>query len=131
MATKKIIINRETVMYGTNVKVSPKTSTSTTNTFDGPITQGLEKVAWGIDFGKVRYEKSTSHRRLSEILDRLMYEPGEVTIIDEVVTPTESYTIRDTFFGCILEGNDYEIKPDDNTVENIKMTGSNRDRKYE
>jgi len=131
MATKKIIINRETLMYGTSAKASPETSTSVTNTFDGAITQGLGKVAWSIELGKVRYEDSTTHRRLSELLDEMMYIPGEVTIIEEVHTPTETYTIRDTFFGCILEGNDYELKPEENTAENIKFKANNRVREYE
>jgi hypothetical protein len=39
--------------------------------------------------------------------------------------------VVDNFYGCILEGNDYELKPDDNTAENIKFKASSRERYYE
>ena len=57
--------------------------------------------------------------------------PAMVTIRERVKTATEEYTIVDNFYNCILEGNDYELKPDENTGENIKFTAAKRVRKYE
>ena len=49
MADKEIIIGGKTVMYATSVKASPETNSSSTNTFDGAITQGMDKVAWNVE----------------------------------------------------------------------------------
>ena len=56
MADKMIIIDGKTVMYGTSIKASPETNVSTTQTFDGAITQGMDKVAWSVELSKVRYD---------------------------------------------------------------------------
>ena len=131
MADKKVIIDGVTVAYATGVKANPETKTATTDTFDGAITQGMDKVAWSIELSKVRFEDSASHKELSQLLDSMMANPKMVTVIETVHSTNENYTIVDNYFGCILEGNDYEIKPDDNTSETIKFKASSRDRKYE
>ena len=131
MADKKVIIDGVTVAYATGVKANPETKTATTDTFDGAITQGMDKVAWSIELSKVRFEDSASHKELSQLLDSMMANPKMVTVIETVHSTNENYTIVDNYFGCILEGNDYEIKPDDNTSETIKFKASSRERKYE
>ena len=128
---KKIIIDGHTVAYATGVKANPETNVSTTQTFDGAITQGMDKVAWSIELSKVRFEKSAKHKELNEILDNMFANPKMVTVIETVHAEDETYTIRDDYSGCIIDGNDYEIKPDDNTSESIKFKASSRERKYE
>ena len=131
MADKKVIIDGVTVAYATGVKANPETKTATTDTFDGAITQGMDKVAWSIELSKVRFEGSASHKELSELLDSMMANPKMITVIETVHSTNETYTVKDNYYGCILEGNDYEIKPDDNTSETIKFKASSRERKYE
>ena len=130
-ADKKVLIDGVTVAYATGVKANPETKTATTDTFDGAITQGMDKVAWSIELSKVRFEDSASHKELSKLLDSMMANPKMVTVIETVHSTNETYTVKDNYYGCILEGNDYEIKPDDNTSETIKFKASSRDRKYE
>ena len=61
---KKVIIDSHTVAYATSVKANPETNVSTTQTFDGAITQGMDKVAWSIELSKVRFEGSEKHKDL-------------------------------------------------------------------
>lgn len=131
MSDKEIIINGKKMLYGTSAKASPETSVSTTQTFDGAVNQGMKNVSWSIELGKMRYEGLATHRELSETLDDMMENPKMVTIRETVHTKEETYTIVDNFFGCILDGNDYELKPDDNTAESINFKASSRERKYE
>ena len=128
---KKVIIDSHTVAYATSVKANPETNVSTTQTFDGAITQGMDKVAWSIELSKVRFESSTKHKELNQILDEMLANPKRITIIETVHSKDETYTIRDDYDGCILESNDYEIKPDDNTSETLKFKASKRKREYE
>jgi hypothetical protein len=131
MADKQIIIDGKTVMYGTSIKASPETNVSSTSTFDGAITQGTDKIAWSIELSKVRFDDSTSYKELHKTLDEMFFKQKVVTVRETVHTATESFTIVDNYFGCILDGNEYEIKPDDHTAESIKFKASSRERKYE
>ncbi len=131
MATKEVIIDGKKMMYGTSAKASPETNTSTTPTFDGVINEGLDKVAWNLEFSKLRYEGLASHREMSETLEKMISVPSMVTIRETVSTPEEEYTVVDNYFECLVNDNNYELKPEDKTVENIKLKASRRERKYE
>ena len=132
MANKEVIIAGKKMMYGTGAKASPETNTTTTPTFDGVINEGLKDVPWTIECSKLRYENMATHRELSEILDSMLYNPQMVTIRETVITPEEEYTIVDNFFDCLVDGgNDYEVKVEEKTVENLKFKASRRERKYE
>ena len=131
MANKEVIIDGKKMMYGTSAKASPETNTSTTPTFDGVINEGLDQVAWNLEFSKLRYEGLASHREMSETKKKMISVPAMVTIRETVNTPDESYTVVDNYFSCLVNGNDYELKPEDKTVENIKIKASRRERKYE
>ena len=98
MANKEVIIDGKKMMYGTSAKASPETNTSTTATFDGVINEGLDQVAWNLEFSKLRYEGLASHREMSETLEKMISVPAMVTIRETVNTPEESYTVVDNYF---------------------------------
>lgn len=131
MANKEIIINGKKMMYGTSAKASPDINSTSTPTFDRVIVEGLDKVAWNLEFAKLRYEGLASHREMSETLEKMISVPAMVTIREIVNTPEETYTVVDNFFECLVNDNNYELKPEDKTVENIKIKASRRERKYE
>ena len=124
MADKQVIIGGKKVAWATSVKASPEINASSTQTFDGAITQGMDNIAWSIELSKVRYDGLTTHRKLSELLDSMLANPKMVTIRETVHTKKETYTIVDNYYNCILEGNDYELKPDDNTTDSLKFKAS-------
>ena len=131
MGNKVVIIDGKRMLYGTSAKASPETNTSATSTFDGVIVEGLDEIPWTIEVSKLRYEGLATHREMSETLDEMISVPKMVTIRETVKNPDEEYTIVDNFFDCVVDGNDYEVKPDEKTVENIKFKASRRERKYE
>ena len=110
MADKQIIIGGKKLMYGTSVKASPEISSSSTQTFDGAITQGLDNVSWTIEIERVRYDSKTTHQQLSQLIEEMFSHPKNVTIRETVKPSGQTpYTVVDNFFGCIVDGNDYEI----------------------
>ena len=131
MATKEVIIDGKKMMYGTSAKASPETNTSSTATFDGVINEGLDEVAWNLEFSKLRYEGLASHREMSETLEKMISVPAMITIRETVDSVDETYTVVDNYFNCLVNGNDYELKPEDKTVENLKFKSARRERKYE
>lgn len=128
---KKLIIRGESVLFGTSIKCSPETSESTTKTFSGNIVEGLEDVPWEIEAEKVEYDEATDSLRLSLIIEHMLKNKEMVTV-REIKRPTGSdpYEIVDDFFGCIVTGNDYEIKVDDHTVNKLKIKAERRERNY-
>ena len=132
MADKTVIIKGKKMLYGNSVKASPETNSTTTPTFDGVITQGTDKVSWNIEIGKMRYEGLATHQKLSETLDEMLSIPHNVTVREIVYPKNEDpYVIVDTFYSCLLDGNDYELNPEDLTTESIKFKASKRKRVYE
>ena len=131
MANKEVIIDGKKMMYGTSAKASPETNTSSTATFDGVINEGLDEVAWNLEFSKLRYEGLASHREMSETLEEMISVPAMITIRETVDSVDETYTVVDNYFNCLVNGNDYELKPEDKTVENLKFKSARRERKYE
>ena len=73
---KKVIIDSRTVAYATSVKANPETNVSTTQTFDGAITQGMDNVPWSLELSKVRFESSAKHKELNQILDEMLATPN-------------------------------------------------------
>lgn len=131
MADKEVIIKGKKMMYGTGIKASPETNSSSTPTFDGVITQGSDKIPWTIEISKVRYEDMTTHKELSETVDGMLAIPEMVTVREVINTNHETYTVVDNFYDCLTDDNGYEINPDEQTVENLKFRAARRERKYE
>lgn len=124
---KEVYIDGVKVMYGTSIKASPETNLSTTATFDGTINQGSEDIPWSIEVSKLRYGGLQEHKQMNQILNEMLTVPKQITICEKVITKTETFTITDHFHGCLVDGNDYELKPDDHTVENLKFKAESKD----
>lgn len=132
MATdKKVLIGGKKMMWGTGVKASPEISESSTQTFDGAVVQGMKDVPYTLEISKLRYDGMTTHMELSQKVEAMMEVPDIVTVA-EIVRPKgeRPYQVVHNYHSCITSGNDYEIKPDDNTVENLKFKASKRTTKY-
>lgn len=128
---KQILIGGKHIGWGTSVKASPESNTSSTATFDGAITQGSDKIAWNIEIERIRYDNQQTHQEISELLDSMWNKPQLVTIRETVHSRDETYTIKDNYYECLLDGNDYEIKADDLTTESLKFKSAYRKREYE
>ena len=129
---KEVSINGTKVMYGTSAKVTRNISNNTTDTFDGPVTEGTDQTSWTIDFSRMRYGGLVSYQEMDEIIESLAKTPGRVVIRETVEVPgEESFTIAETFTGCILSGEDYDLDPVKRTVENFKVDAEARDKNYE
>ena len=127
----EIIINGKKLAYGTSADASPETSNSVTNTFDGAVTQGLDEVPWNVEIEKIRYEDLATHQEMNGILEKMFGTPAMVTIRETVVKSGSSYTVVDDYHDCVLDGNGYTIKPEENTVEKLKFKAASRERTYE
>jgi hypothetical protein len=97
----------------------------------------LVEVAYAVSliialkFLALNFEGLSKHRELSELLESMLSKSQMVTVRETVHSREEDYVVKDNFFDCLLDGNDYELKADDLTSESIKFKASSRKREYE
>lgn len=129
MPDKEIWINGVRVLHGTSIKVSKNTSTNTTTTFDEVIGQGTQNISYSIECGRVSYENETDYITIRETIESMHETPGDITIREthRPPAPEKAFTVVENYHGCLVDGGDYEIKPDELTVENLKFTTGGMD----
>lgn len=137
MAEKEVIIgtgdDQINMLYGTSIKESPDSNdtTSSVQTFSGAIVTGSNEVSYTLEIAKLRYEGMGMHMKLDMKLDDMMNNADNITVIDTVKPKGENaYQVVSRYFNCINTGNDYEIKPDDHTAENLKFKCERREREW-
>jgi len=128
MPEKELWIDGVRMLNGTSIKVTKDTSSTTnsTTTFDGVITEGTTEVSYTIDCSKVSYEKKTDYETLRKKLDQMVSEHGMITIreVKRPAAPEEPFTVVENYYDCLNTGGDYEIKPEERTVDNLKFTAA-------
>ena len=127
---KRVIINGKTMMHGTSVKGSRETSTNATPTFDGVITQGTRNVSHTLELERVTYEGMTTYLELSNVIEKMIDIPAMVTV-EEDIYPTgneKPFTIIREYHDCVVDGDEYEISPEEHTVESLKFLAASMDK---
>ena len=112
----------------TNAKGSEETSATVTPTFDGPVPQGNDDNPHSIDISRLDYGKANNLSAkeslilITRIIDTMKTVHGMVTI-EEDYNPSneESFAYEKHYFDCLVDGDDFEIKADDQTVNNLKF----------
>lgn len=129
MADKEIWVNGVRILHGTSIKVSKNTSTSTTTTFDEVIGQGTQHISYSIECGKVSYENQSNYNTIRNTIEALHETPGDITIREthRPPAPEKPFTVVENYHNCLVDGGDYEIKPEELTVENLKFTTGEMD----
>lgn len=135
MDDKRIVIGTGndmiTMLYGTGVKGSPETKESSTDTFSGAVVQGKKKIAWTLDINKIRCENMEQHMALCLKVEDMLDTADDITVIETVYPEGDApYEVIEHYFSCITTGNDFEVKPTDNTVENLKFKASSHSREW-
>jgi len=127
MPDKEIWIDGVRMLNGTSIKVSKNTETSSTTTFDGVITEGNANINYSIECNKVTYESKTDYVKLRKKLDSMLNQPAMITIREthRPPAPEKPFTVVENYQDCLVDGGDYEIKPDERTVDGLKfVTGA-------
>ena len=128
MADKEIIINGTTVVHGKGVKESLNTSTSSTACFDEVITEGSPSISYKLDIDRVVFETKEQYESLNAELKSLIKNPGIITTREVIRFKNDSpFVIVKNFTGAILDGNDYEMKPEEHSAQNLSFICSDCD----
>ena len=129
MADREILIGGDdtgqgglTVMHGTSVKDSLETSTDIITCFDEVVPQGASTVGGTLDIEKLSYDSINDYVALRDKLKDMLSTPTMVTTFEIIRFKGEApYKIQKNYMGCILDGKDYEMKPEEHSVQSLKF----------
>lgn len=117
--------------HGQGVKESVETSTSTTVCFDEVITEGAEKVSYKLEIDRIIFETRKEYEDLRDILALMIHIPGEVQTRETIRYKKEEFTIVKTFTGAILDGDEFEMKPEEHTAQSLSFICADKTEKTE
>lgn len=128
MADKLIYINDLYIGYGTSVKITAETNSESVATFDGPVTDGSDNVSHDVEIERLRYGTKSDYLAISKLLHKALSEPVTVTVKEDVKFSDGKMRVTDTVYNCVLDNDEYELDPEERTVESISFTGGKRSR---
>ena len=128
MADKEVLINGIHVGYATNAKVTPSYETEETPTFDGPVIDGSDEPRHSVTVEKLRYGTITDYIQLNQLLLNMQSVSYSITIIEKAKMKDGTATIKDIVYDCKVDGNEYDLNPDERTAESLSFTGGKRTR---
>ena len=121
-----------TLVHGQGVKESVETETSKTVCFDEVITEGAEKVSYKLDIDRIIFEKKQEYIDLRDILKRMQHIQGDVEVRETIKYKNEApFTIVKSFGGAILDGNEFELKPEEKTAHSLSFVCASKDETIE
>ena len=122
MADKEIIINGHSILHGKGVKDSTETSTNTTVCFDEVVPEGSPNVSYTLEIERLIYETKEEYDWLRDELKKMLSVGGYVTT-REIIRYKDSkpFVIVKDFKECILDGKDYEMKPEEHSAMKLKF----------
>ena len=133
MAQAEIIINGKTLVHGTGVKESlEKSGAESTVCFDEVLTDGTGQVSYKLDIDRVVYESRTTYRDLTKIFKEMLSTPGTITTRQTIKYKNKApFVIVKNYSGCILDGREYEMKPEERAAQNLSFICANMEEYIE
>jgi len=133
MAEAEIIINGRTLVHGTGVKESlEKSGAESTVCFDEVLTDGTGRVSYKLDIDRVVYESASYYLTLSKIFKKMLSTPGTITTRQTIKYKNKApFVIVKNYSGCILDGKEYEMKPEERAAQNLSFICSNMEEYIE
>ena len=133
MAEAEIIINGRTLVHGTGVKESlEKSGAESTVCFDEVLTDGTGRVSYKLDIDRVVYESASYYLTLSKIFKKMLSTPGTITTRQTIKYKNKApFVIVTNYSGCILDGKEYEMKPEERAAQNLSFICSNMEEYIE
>lgn len=123
MANKEVIINGRTLVHGKGVKESIEGSSAESIVcFDETLTDGSDIVSYKLEIDRIVIETRTQYEKLRDTFKWMMKKPGTITTREVIrYKSSRPFVIVKNYSGCILEGKDYEMKPEENSAQSLSF----------
>ena len=129
MADKEVIINGRTLVHGTGVKESiEKSGAKSIVCFDEAIVDGSDTVSYKLTVDRIVFEKRSTYEKLRDIFKKMLKTPGTITTREVIRYKNAApFVIVKNYTGVILDGRDYEMKPEERSVQNLSFLCADMD----
>lgn len=129
MADKTIIIDGKNVVHGTGVKESIEKSTADSIVcFDEVITDGSDTVSYKLTVDRLMWESRSYYETLNAKLKKMLNTPAEITTREVIRYKKQApFVIVKNYHSCILDGKDYEMKPEERSAQNLSFLCASMD----
>ena len=128
MADKIIIINGVPFGRGTGVDVDDNSEVKTEKTFDGPVSNGMEKTPYTISINKLIAPDMETYIAVRQVLKDMKVNKGEVTLKETVREKGgTAYTIKEIYLRCLVSKFKKTWNVDSLTTESIEITAEDLD----
>lgn len=124
MADKEIIINGKTMAHGKGVKESIETGSTAESVvcFDETITTGSDNISYKLSIDRLVFESRSYYEKLNKILKNMLSTKGDITTREVIRYKKQApFVIVKNYHGCILDGKDYEMKPDEMSAQSLSF----------
>jgi hypothetical protein len=121
MANREIVIAGQTLVHGQGVKESiDKSNADSVVCFDETITMGAENISYKLEIDRIVFEGMGAYKRLSAVLQTMLSQKRDISTFEIIRYKNAApYMITKHFHGCILDGRDYEMKPEEFSAQNL------------
>ena len=129
MADKEVIINGKTLVHGRGCKESiEKKSSESIICFDEAIVDGSDTVSYKLTIDRLVFENRKTYEKLRDTFKKMMKTPGNITTREIIrYKNSKPFVIVKNYSGVILDGKDYEMKPEEHTAQNLSFLCADMD----
>ena len=122
MSDREVYFEGHLMVHGKGVKDSENDSNSTDICFDGVVNTGSQFTGGTLEIDKLVYDTREEYEWLAAKLKELKTVKGNITTREVIrMQGQDPYVIVKNFVGCIRDGKDYEMKPEEASALNIKF----------
>jgi hypothetical protein len=111
------------LVHGQGVKESlEKSSADSVVCFDESITQGADSITYKLSIDRVVFETRKQYEDLRDAFKMMLSVPGTITTREVIrYEQDKPFTIVKNYYFCILDGKDYEMKPEDMSAQSLSF----------
>lgn len=128
MASKKrLYLGTLELTYANKAETEPEIETDVIKTFSGNITDGDESPSWKISIDHVRYAGTVKEfTNVRKKIYQMMKTADTVKIKETSNLPSESLTVTEVFYGCILDNKKVTFDVESRTIENLSFVATKK-----
>ena len=128
MASKKrLYLGTLELTYANKAETEPEIETDVIKTFSGNITDGDESPSWKISIDHVRYAGTVKEfTKVRKKIYAMMKTADTVKIKETSNLPSESLTVTEVFYGCILDNKKVTFDVESRTIENLSFVATKK-----
>jgi hypothetical protein len=125
--SKRIWLDGIELTYANKAEAEPEIKTDVIKTFSGNITDGDDKPSWKVSIDTIRYNGTVKgYVEIREKIYEMMRNPATIKIKEVSTLPSETLTVSELFYNCILDNKKVTFDVETRTIENLSFVATKK-----